>query len=1196
MGLYQKMSWIHSMWIAGALVALARGHHTMMEGKDLLNTGYHLCTFNETRKESRLVYHAVPYIVQRHCGSWLPWRMCNVTLYKMTLWPEYKEVVREVTRCCHGFVHMGPYCVLPLNRTREFTTKPGFCPTAAEKSHDGCQTCVWDIDCPGWQKCCQTLNRSRCVDPAMFTHYVANGGWRLNVTVTVKTDYDVMMALDKGLLNHTQLLHTMVSGALNSSDISVQYLSSCPVVPYRTATSLIIGCDAKLSLDVTTAKLHKLLRDISEVSSVTVEDVDECAHTALRNCSPHAECNNTAASYHCSCRHGYTDVLPQNAGASCEVYQTPTNATPCINGQTGSTSQSPSATPGPTVDPPWWSASAPTTLQTNATSNTSTPPPEEMSTCAPPKLTQLSSSHITGTSFCLSWSGLPESNQTSYLVDLKEGSEFIIHLVTNETKVNMTDLDPGVLYSVTITPCACDAQGESQLLNVKTAAQNLKATAKVTNVNFTDDFLNSSSQAYFNFSKSIKEEIYKSLSSELKELVESGKVRIEIISLSQGSVVVNFSIVYDASVTELNVSSAVLGSLLNSTRYSVDEHSTSVSDVDECASGLNDCSQNATCNNTWGSYTCVCNDGFEDMDSDWPGRVCGDTTTSSLAPSTTVPVTTPSLAPSTTVPATTSTLAQPTTVPATTSSLAQPTTVPVSTPSLAPSTTVPATTPSLAPSTTVPATTSTLAQPTTVPATTSSLAQPTTVPVSTPSLAPSTTVPATTSSSAQPTTVPATTSTLAQPTTVPVTTPSLAPSTTVPATTSTLAQPTTVPATTTSSAQPTTQPATTSSLAQPTTILPTTSSLALPTTEPATSSSLAPPITVPINYTFMGIPNINKGLPSISVECSPKAIMVTVAKDFLQTKQISLPSLHLGQESNLPLDLNDTHVRLTAAWNDTNRFSNDSYLTAKVTLFNSPEPLLNSTKGIVHTLEVPILCAYRKSVFISANFGDMGYNMNIDPISASGSFKVIMQLLNGSGTSALPHNYTLSPDEEVVVKVSMNTSAEEMRLIISKCWATPTRNIVDNPSYIFLNRGCPLTDSYTAIISNGNSSSSSLSVRIFSFVELDVVYLKCQVHICVEMGSATCVPDCSMSNARLARTVDSLVGSSGALIREHEYSLETESDILQVVGFSFLGICIMVIFLAGFTCIVFYQRNRIGHYNFNIKPKQDDFTFHVFNT
>ena len=54
------------------------------------------------------------------------------------------------------------------------------------------------------------------------------------------------------------------------------------------------------------------------VSSFVNTDVDECAHTALRNCSPHAECNNTEASYHCTCRHGYTDVLSQNAGASCE--------------------------------------------------------------------------------------------------------------------------------------------------------------------------------------------------------------------------------------------------------------------------------------------------------------------------------------------------------------------------------------------------------------------------------------------------------------------------------------------------------------------------------------------------------------------------------------------------------------------------------------------------------------------------------------------------------------------------------------------------------------------------------------------------------------------------------------------------------------------------------------------------------------
>ncbi|KAG7250024.1 hypothetical protein CRUP_034267, partial [Coryphaenoides rupestris] len=109
---------------------------------------------------------------------------------------------------------------------------------------------------------------------------------------------------------------------------------------------------------------------------------------------------------------------------------------------------------------------------------------------------------------------------------------------------------------------------------------------------------------------------------------------------------------------------------------------------------------------------------------------------------------------------------------------------------------------------------------------------------------------------------------------------------------------------------------------------------------------------------------------------------------------------------------------------------------------------------------------------------------------------------------------------------------------------------------------CPLPHSYTTVVSNGNSSESSLSVRIFSFVVLDVIYLHCQVHICVEMGAATCVPELSL---------------------------------FHVVGFSVLGIAISLVFICGLTCVFFYQRNRIGHYNFSIKPKEDNFTFHAFD-
>lgn len=91
------------------------------------------------------------------------------------------------------------------------------------------------------------------------------------------------------------------------------------------------------------------------------------------------------------------------------------------------------------------------------------------------------------------------------------------------------------------------------------------------------------------------------------------------------------------------------------------------------------------------------------------------------------------------------------------------------------------------------------------------------------------------------------------------------------------------------------------------------------------------------------------------------------------------------------------------------------------------------------------------------------YDMISDVITGSGSFQVTVQLMNG--TVPLPNNYSLSREEAVVVDVSLNTSSEQIKVVINKCWATPTHNPEDTYSHIFLeNRSAPSTISITKVL------------------------------------------------------------------------------------------------------------------------------------
>nr|XP_046267653.1 uromodulin-like 1 [Scatophagus argus] len=1188
------MSWMLSIWVAAALLALCRGENTVHEGNSLSPFGYHLCIRNETRNVTFLAMHKVPYTVTKPCGDWLLWKTCTVTLYRMIHQTEYKTVMQQVTRCCDGYVQVGRYCALPVNRSGEFTAKPGSCPSA-DGLYPGSEDCEWDIDCPGWQKCCQRLNRSLCSDPASSTNYSENGGYRFNATVTVKTDYEQLLSKDKGHLNHTRLLQAMVTGALQS-DVSVYYLSSWPVYPYRTATSLLIDCNFTLSLYNVTSKLHLLLKHIQEVSSVTVEDVDECTQSALHQCSPQADCNNTVGSYQCACHQGYSDVDPRNPGAHCSAdvsvstttelqwtispnltYTPASNTTQVPQGHSttslfNSTETSMATALSNTGSVPYnssyslqWTSSAPyTSMSSVAESSLPT------TTCSPPSITSLWSTNVTGTSFCLYWSSQFQMNQT-YQIGVSNGSE-IITWYTNRTMMKVTGLHPGVLHHVTVTPFACGSQGTALHISVRTDAQTVDATARLTNIQFTADLQNTSSHAYKNLTESIIQEIYQSLSPEMKAMVDSHQLRIEIRGFYPGSVVVNFTFIFTPSENQdiRNVSTALLGSLMNSTKYTVDENSTSINDFNECASGQNDCSQWATCTNTWASYTCVCWEGFIDNNPQRPGRTCQANPT--LDTETVITSTTEIF--STTDPFTTLVSA--------TSSLIH-TVVPVVTNAEA-TTTYYATT-------TTPTSTTTTSVPTT---TTTAAIAPTntnTNPMTTTNLTTSTINPTITTG---PTTIINPTTTTTNPTTT-TTNPTI--TTTDPTTTTT--SPTTIRTGLTTTTNPTATATT-----NPTTITTnptTTTNLTTTATTPTTTT------TSPTTTTIHSIPSTNATVQrtatnasmegAISVQCRVAAITVSVSRDFLLSTKIRESTLYLGSLDCGVNGGNATHAQLTVAWNEcaTLLVHNETHYTALVKLFNTMDQY-TSPSGTVEAprihLEVPIICGYLKSMLVSADFSSMGYDMFEDGIMGFGSFQVTVQLMNG--TVPLPYNYSLSPEEAVVVDVSLNTSSEQIKVVINRCWATPTQHPTDTNSYVFLENGCSL-NSYTKVLSNGNSSTSRLSVQIFSFVNLNVIYLHCHVQICAQIGSDTCVPDCIQRTARSSKTIGSAFGSTGPLLKLDQDALDEEYSTLHIVGLSCLGIGLSLCFIIAFVCLFYYQRNRIGHYNFSVKPKQENFTYLVFN-
>ncbi|NWZ81372.1 UROL1 protein, partial [Poecile atricapillus] len=525
--------------------------------KGLSLLGYHLCNYTLTKSVLKMVAYQKSYEKNTSCGGWIPWMVCPQTHHRTQFHSVEVPETITLTDCCEGYEQVGLYCSLALNRSSVFASRPGICPVKDMETFD--YPCTFDTECPGLKKCCSSSKGAGCVDPMpegrMFWY---------NVTVLVKMDFNELIRVDPHLLNHSRLLHSVITGALQPLNASVHHIQSDrgDIYAGTVASQLLLGLHQPAPLAEVSSSLKAMVKRVYEVIDAQVQDVNECSYAEFNACPEKSSCVNLEGYYSCH---------PQHERA--------------------------------TVTPLWLS-------------------PRKEGKKYPSAVTNHQILSVTSNSFEMSWLVIPTLNHT-FQVRVSKGNETVQTLQTEEMHMDVSHLEAGVMYSVEISYEACGKTIISHQ-NVKTEAKIFDVTMRILNYNFTDDFHNSSSSAYEEFSRLLLTELENSFPPNISALYKSGKLKVQIVSLAAGSIIVRLRIIVQDPEFPVDASTfaPVLSYLHNGSVLVVDQQNTAVEDWDECASQAeNDCSVFAECINLMGSYTCKCKTTM-DTNPSRPGRNC----------------------------------------------------------------------------------------------------------------------------------------------------------------------------------------------------------------------------------------------------------------------------------------------------------------------------------------------------------------------------------------------------------------------------------------------------------------------------------------------------------------------------------------------------------------------------------------------
>ncbi|XP_075399025.1 uromodulin-like 1 [Tenrec ecaudatus] len=1366
-------------------VSLSQASGFTDKGLSLLS--YQLCNYRVTQNVPKVLSFQTSASTYASCGGWIPWRQCSKTVYRVQYLTVQVPETRNVTDCCQGYEQLGLYCVLPLNQSREFTSKPGVCPALGP----GPSTlpCTLDTDCPGLQKCCRWSEGHRCMDPEPpALERNLRTSW-YNVTMRVKMDFKELHRVDPQLLNHTRLLHSMVTNALQPLDSTVHHLHSAGGDPSTTVSWLLLGLRQSLPVANISAELDDIVRRVYEVINVQVQDVNECLFAELNSCPGKECCVNMEGSYQCVCHH-----------------------------------EAPATSPD---------------LKPNHTCED----------CPP--IRNYMVFNVTSSSFQVSWS-LNSTQKHTFHVQVYKGEELVRSASTSGTAMQVVGLEAGVLYRVKTSYWECGANATA-MLTVRTDAQVFELTIRIINRNFTAKLLDSSSVEFQDFSRQLLQEVEKSFPPAVSDLHRSGKLRVEIVSLRAGSVVVKLRLTVQDPPAPVSLStlSRMLPPLFASAVFQVDQQGTLVQDWDECADPLeNDCSATAQCLNLEGAYTCRCQTA-SDANPSRAGRACEGELVSPLDGmqplATRVP--TPALGTEGSADGTAVAAGRPTLVtpglshsPGTlwnTSAADQAQSpapllrrghegstaeqdrnstghgmeeeVPSATPgpgtshwrtgqvastgasSITHSSLLEASDGPLDPmgqflenstveSSPRPTPTAGLADhivwhPSS-PAEQDTLPAPlnTTRPWDLDPGPPSSPDLPLASSPASPKTPACVPNPITKVRVSNVTGTSfhvaweagpILSSTFLLTLTSALNLPLDFETQNTSLALLGLEPGmlyklaiaakacgkegakvhlkvrtaaqkltgkvrianveysesfqnassreyqdflghfftvVRSSLPAPTrrlmdeggikmevasitngsivvgftlliladldardmldvflaafqnmsqltvmsgdtfiqdynecdsgeddcvpgascwntlgsfmcsctgadpdfwveypgrpcqgdspgnTTQAPGSSLGPDTEQPPTSPGTGAPFTQDTNLTSQGLPQRMRLTGAVKVLCEIEKVAIAIQKSFLQQEGIPESSLYLGQPACNVSGSNSTHVLLVAGWSEcgTAMQSNMTDTVVRTTLRNDLSP-----DGIIHYLKIssPIHCAFRNDLLTSSGYTPQwGVYTIIEDLHGFGSFVTEMQLFIGD--SPIPQNYSVSASDDVKIAVGLYKPNHDLKVVLTECWATPSSNARDPVTFGFINNSCPVPNTHTNVIENGNSNKAQFKLKIFSFINNSIVYLHCKLRICMESPDATCKINChDFRSLRSEETSATHQTSWGPLIRSEDDSTSGQPG-LAVVYIVLIVVAVFGVVTGAAALLIMRYQRVTGRYNFKIQS--DNFSYQVF--